>query len=92
MEYQSIKIGNSEINFKIDTGAYVTVIPEEVFRQCNFGKLHSTSKRLFGADHNGLRLMGTVRDTLSPMRGHGGFLLEVQSHAGIFSPRAANPT
>ena len=61
----NLLIGNSEINFKIDTGADVTVIPEEVFRQCNLGKLHSTSKRLFGADHNGLRVMGTVRDTLS---------------------------
>ena len=29
---------------------------------------------------------------LPPMRGHRGFLLEVQSHAGMFSPRAANPT
>ena len=27
-----------------------------------------------------------------PMRGHRGFLLEVPSHAGKFSPRAANPT
>ncbi|XP_073237564.1 uncharacterized protein [Porites lutea] len=61
----NLLIGNSEINFKIDTGADVTVIPEEVFRQCDLGKLHSTSKRLFGADHNGLRVMGTVRDTLS---------------------------
>ena len=26
------------------------------------------------------------------MRGHRGFLLEVPSHAGMFSPRAANPT
>ena len=42
----NLLIGNSEINFKIDTGADVTVIPEEVFRQCNLGKLHSTSKRL----------------------------------------------
>ena len=61
----NLLIGNSEINFMIDTGADVTVIPEEVFRQCNLGKLHSTFKRLFGADHNGLRVMGTVRDTLS---------------------------
>ena len=30
--------------------------------------------------------------TQLPMRGHRGFLLEVQSHAGMFSPRAANPT
>ena len=29
---------------------------------------------------------------LPPMRGHRGFLMEVQSHAGMSSPRAANPT
>ena len=61
----NLLIGNSGINFKIDTGADVTVIPEDVFRQCNLGKPHSTSKRLFGADYNGLGVMGTVRDTLS---------------------------
>ena len=34
-----------------------------------------------------------VVTTLAPqMRGHRGFLLEVPSHAGKFSPRAANPT
>ena len=59
----NLLIGSSEINFKIDTGADFTVITEEVFRQCNLGNLHSTSKRHFGADHNGLRVMGTVRDT-----------------------------
>ena len=61
----NLLIANSEIDFKIDTGLDVTVIPEEVLCQCNLGKLHSTSKRLFGADQNGLRVMGTVRDTLS---------------------------
>ncbi|PFX21652.1 Transposon Ty3-I Gag-Pol polyprotein [Stylophora pistillata] len=59
------KIGNSEVHFKIDTGADVTVIPEEVFRKCNLGKLRYTSKRLFGADHKGLCVIGTIRDTLS---------------------------
>lgn len=33
----NLLIGKSEINFKIDTGADVTVIPEKVFRQCNLG-------------------------------------------------------
>ena len=32
------------------------------------------------------------RSENEPMRGHRGFLLEVPSHAGMFSPRAANPT
>ncbi|PFX12515.1 Retrovirus-related Pol polyprotein from transposon opus [Stylophora pistillata] len=61
----NLSIGNSEVNFKIDTGTDVTVIPEEVFCQCNLGKLHYTSKRLFGADHKGLCVIGTIRDTLS---------------------------
>ena len=33
----NLLIGKSEINFKIDAGADVTVIPEKVFRQCNLG-------------------------------------------------------
>ena len=33
--------------------------------------------------------MKTSRQTV---RGHRGFLLEVQSHAGMFSPLVANPT
>lgn len=33
----NLLIRNSEINFKSDTSADVTVIPEEVFRQCNLG-------------------------------------------------------
>ena len=36
---------------------------------------------------------GIIFDHLvSYMRGHRGFLLEVQSHAEMFSPWAANPT
>ena len=33
----NLLIRNSAINFKSDTSADVTVIPEEVFRQCNLG-------------------------------------------------------
>ena len=33
----NLLIRNSEINFESDTGADVTFIPEEVFRQCNLG-------------------------------------------------------
>ena len=42
----------------------------------------------------GILILFCGDDLLSPsnMRGHRGFLLEVPSHAGMFSPRAANPT
>ncbi|XP_022804247.1 uncharacterized protein LOC111341527 [Stylophora pistillata] len=61
----NLSIGNSEVNFKIVTGADVTVIPKQVFRKCDLGKLHYSSKRLFGADHKGLYVIGTICDTLS---------------------------
>ena len=39
-------IGNHNVKFKIDTGADVTVIPEDIFRRCKFKKaLRGRSKR-----------------------------------------------
>ena len=40
----------------------------------------------------GFALKKVAEDITDIMRGHRGFLLEVQSHAGMFSPLAANPT
>ena len=39
-----------------------------------------------------LKHVPNSQNNLSIMRGHRGFLLEVPSHAGMFYPRAANPT
>ena len=38
------------------------------------------------------RDISKAKEKAECMRGHRGFLLEVRSHAGMFSPRAANPT
>ena len=48
--------------------------------------INKAEMRLFPSKVSKLKIV------LTHMRGHTGFLLEVQSHAGMFSPRAANPT
>lgn len=44
----NLLIGKHNVNFKIDTGADVTVIPEDIFRRYKLGRLQDTSKKLFG--------------------------------------------
>ena len=56
---------NTELNFKIDTGADVTVIPEELVHRYRLGQLQATSKKLFGADQKGLQVIGAIREIIS---------------------------
>ena len=48
----NLLIGNSEINFKVDTGADVTVIPEKVFRQCLLAYFEPTRTPLTSFVHS----------------------------------------
>ena len=61
----NVLIRNHNVKFKIDTGADVTVIPEDIFRRFKLGRLQSTSKKLCGADQKGLCVMGEIRETLT---------------------------
>ena len=61
----NLLIGNTKVNFKIDTGADVTVIPEDVFGQNSLGQLRATSKKLFRGDQTGLYVVGTISEKLS---------------------------
>ena len=61
----SLVIGKATINFKIDTGADVTVIPEDLFHQHRLGRLQGTSKKLYAADQTELRVVGTIRKDIS---------------------------
>ena len=61
----NLLIGNHNVKFKIDTGADITVIREDLFRQCKLGRLQGTSKKLFGADQKGLCVMGEIREKLT---------------------------
>ncbi|XP_029192721.2 uncharacterized protein LOC114959009 [Acropora millepora] len=61
----NVLIRNHNVKFKIDTGADVTVIPEDIFRRFKLGRLQSTSKKLCGADQKGLCVMGEIREKLT---------------------------
>ena len=54
---------NGEIRFKIDTGADVTVIPEEDLCKLGLNKadIHQTRKRLFGPGKQRLKCLGYVK-------------------------------
>jgi len=43
-----LKVNNSEVLIKVDMGADVTVVSEELFKEEHFGKLQKTSKILLG--------------------------------------------
>ena len=61
----NLLIGNHNVNFNLDTGADVTVIPEDIFRRGKLGRLQGTSKKLFGTDQKGLCVMGEIREKLT---------------------------
>ncbi|ROL55227.1 hypothetical protein DPX16_5737 [Anabarilius grahami] len=53
-----LKVNDSEVLFKVDTGADVTVVSEDLFKQENFGKLQKTSKILLGPGQDSLQVKG----------------------------------
>ena len=63
--YISLKIKNENIRFKIDTGADLTVIPEDVFHKLGKFPLRNTTKRLFGPGQKELTVLGSFTDTIS---------------------------
>ena len=64
----NLLVGIINVKFKIDTEAGVTVIPENIFRRCKLGLLQCTSKKLFGADQKGLRVIGEIREAWRNLR------------------------
>ncbi len=52
------KVNDSDVLFKVDTGADVTVVSEELFKEENFGKLQKTSKILLGPGQDSLQVKG----------------------------------
>ncbi|XP_061926289.1 uncharacterized protein K02A2.6-like [Entelurus aequoreus] len=55
---ENILLNGEAINFKIDTGADVTSIPESVFKPTRDGKLEKPLKKLFGPGRNPLNVKG----------------------------------
>ncbi|MCG7878633.1 MAG: RNase H-like domain-containing protein [Candidatus Thiodiazotropha endolucinida] len=61
----SLKIKDSDICFKIDTGADLTVIPESTYLQLGKIPLVSSTKRLVGPGQKELNVLGKFRETIS---------------------------
>lgn len=60
-----LKVNGSEVLFKVDIGADVTVVSEELFKQENFSKLQKTSKILLGPGQDSLQVKGRCTAKLS---------------------------
>ena len=54
----SIVLNREPVNFKIDTGADMTVVPESVFKKLQGAVLHPTSKALLGPGNQALSVRG----------------------------------
>ncbi len=52
------KVNDSDVLFRVDTGADVTVVSEELFKEESFGKLQKTSKILLGPGQDSLQVKG----------------------------------
>lgn len=62
-----INIRGIKVTFKIDTGADVTAIPEQVFKRVihGDGKLDKAQKPLYGPSGAKLSVLGSATETLS---------------------------
>lgn len=60
-----LKGNNSQVLFKVDTGADVTLVSEGLFKEENFGKLQKTSKILLGPGQDSLQVKGRCTANLS---------------------------
>ena len=61
----NLYLNKQSLDFKIDTGADVTVIPTSVYRKSKHGPLKSSSRLLKGADQQPLQVIGSFTGKLS---------------------------
>ena len=59
-----ILLNKYPVEFQIDTGADVSVIPEELYYKLEATPLHPTGKSLVGPSHNELQVSGQFTGTL----------------------------
>ena len=63
--FTKIGLQGNDVAFKLDTGAEVTVISEEVFKNLEGTKLQTPSKALYGPSHQKLDVVGEFEGTLT---------------------------
>ena len=66
----NLYLNKQSLDFKIDTGADVTVIPTYAYRKSEYGPLKSSSRLLKGADQQPLQVIGSFTGKLLPYSGN----------------------
>ena len=61
----TVQIGGMDVSFKLDTGAEVTAIGEEAYRNLGSPEMESPSKILYEPTSQSLKVMGQFTETLS---------------------------
>ena len=62
--FTELQWGRHEVQFKLDTGAEVSVISEKTYRNVGQPALHAPDKMLFGASHCPLQVLGYCKAKL----------------------------
>ena len=60
-----VEIGNGTLQFKLDTGADVTVVPERLYNETMHGRISPSDKILHGPADMKIPVMGKIHTTLS---------------------------
>ena len=61
----TVQIGGTDVSFKLETGAEVTAISEEAYRNLGSPEMESPLKILYGSTSQSLKVMGQFTETLS---------------------------
>ena len=61
----TVQIGSTDVSFKLDTGAEVTVIGEEAYRNLESPEMESPPEILYRPTSQSLKVMGQFAETLS---------------------------
>ena len=56
----NVQLNNRDLEFKVDTGAHVTVLPEENYQPGRDGALETTTRKLSGLVGNELKVLGKI--------------------------------
>ena len=84
-----LQLNNREVEFKVDTGADVSVLPEEHYQPGRDGALESTTRKLSGPVGNKLKVLGKISGYIK--RGGEHTIQEIYVVRGLTRPLLGKP-